>query len=256
MNGERKMKKLFSLLLLLLLVESGVLFSEEIKMVFSDFGYPPFYLPQYKNEQVNKGMFIDFLNEFINEYPQYQIKKIANPRKRMDFMMTEGTADAFSLNNPMFSPDAADFLWTDPIWHTMDTVIVLPGNELDFNGPEDLYGLIIGKILGNGYGEYDKLFEDNIIKGHDTRSDIQLVLLLNAGRIDGMFGNIHVIPYIMKQNGYRASDYKFADTPIFEFDLQIKINKSKVNFHKDMNSFIKKAKATGIIERIENKWLN
>ncbi|MCP4163742.1 MAG: amino acid ABC transporter substrate-binding protein [Deltaproteobacteria bacterium] len=248
------MKKLFFAVLLTLLA-SGLSFSEEIIMVFSDFGYPPFYLSQYKNEPVNKGMFIDFLNEFMDEYPQYQIKMIANPRKRMDLMMTNGTADAFSLNNPMFSADAADFLWTEPIWHTMDTVIVLPGNTLDFNGPEDLYGLKIGKILGNGYGEYDKLFKDNIIERHDTRSDIQLILLLNSGRIDGMFGNIHVVPYIMKQNGYSASDYKFANTPIFEFDLQIKINKSKVDFHNDMNSFIKKAKATGILERIENKWL-
>ncbi len=74
-------------------------------------------------------------------------------------------------------------------------VIVLPGHKLDFTSPEDLYGLRIGMIFGNGYSKYDKLFSDNIIKSYDTRSDIQLVLLLNTGRIDDMFGNIHVVPY-------------------------------------------------------------
>lgn len=253
---SKKMKK--SLVLLSVMVFFTcmcVASSTEIVMLFGV--YPPFYMMEGElDETVAKGgIFIDFLEEFLKEYPQYEFTFQVVSRIRMDRMMDSGEAQAFSLNNPMFMGDSAEnFLFTDPIFHTRDAVITRADDPFVYTKPEDLYGKNIGVILGYGYGEFDALFAEGKIKTNPVNSFPQLYRLLLSGRIDAFFGNIHVNPYDMILNDFDPSLFQFSEESIFSFDLMTVINKAYTHFRDDMNQFIQKSKDSGLLEELVDRY--
>ena len=250
--------------IVLLLLTGCLLFGQsanpkKIPMVFGD--YPPFYIAQ--KDSAGKtigyiGMYMDFLAEFQKDYP-YQIVVVSDlPRLRMDKALESGEALAFSLNNPMFSKNAADYLWSDSIFYTKDVVISPKDKPVKYEKPEDLFGKRIAKPLGNGYGELDKYFASNQIIANDLHGEASEVYfkMMDMGRVDAMFGNISVVTYQMKQLGIYQQKYYWAEKPLFEFDLMCQIVKTETKFQTDLNNFIAKAKKSGLITKIEDKWLH
>lgn len=170
--------------------------------------------------------------------------------------MENGTADAFSLNNPMFvGKKAKNYIWTKSIFYTKDVVVSLKNKPIKYTKPSDLFGKTIGKSAGNKYGELDKYFANGKIKAADVSKPRQLWRMLDAGRTDGFLGNVSHIPYAMKQAGVNPSNYYWSSKPLFEFHLMCQINKKQTQFQKDLNAFISKSKSNGFLKRIERQWL-
>ncbi len=234
----------------------STLSAERLTIVYGD--YPPFYMgvePDGKT-QVTQGMLIDFLKEFSRQHPEYTFNHICLPRRRMDAAMLSGEAQVFSLNNPMFvKEDRERFLWTIPIWHTRDVVVTLKGKEFKFDKPEDLFGKTLGRLFGNGYGEYDRLFAEGRIKVEDAKTTKALAEMALAGRTDGFLGNTHATPYQLKQAGLSPARFTFSAKPIFAFDLMMQINENHPAFLEKMNAFITRSKRNGFLKRIEDNYL-
>ena len=228
---------------------------EHLTIVAGD--YPPFCLEVVLDgtTPVKKGMFIDFMNEFAAQHPRYTFDIVAVPRKRMDAMMNDGEAQVFSLNNPMFvTRNQAAYIWSDPIWHTVDTVVMVKGREFNFEKPEDLIGKTIGKLAGNGYGDYDRLFATGKIKAADVNSFASILNMALAGRTDAFFGNVQTLPYLIERESLPASQFTFSSKPIFEFDLRMQINRKFRKFRRDVNRFIAESRSSGLLQRLEAKY--
>lgn len=248
------MKKLMMIVSgLLMLMSSGAFAAQEILMVFgSGAGYPPFYLAK-----AEKGMFIDMIDAFEKKYPEYKIIRRDLPRKRMDQWMDEGKAQAFSLTNPIFmAPERAEkFLFTQPIWKTGDYVVFKAGKELPYSKPEDLFGVKLGTVRGNGYGILDPHLKSGKIPKNDVSRGKQLYDLLLKERVQAIVGNLHVFPYEAKLHKYDPNQFVFSKVPLFEFELMIQINPKNADFHKKIDQYITQAKQDGTLEKIEAKWL-
>ena len=219
--------------------------------------YPPFFCDVVLDgtTPVAKGMFVDFMHEFSKEYPQYTFNIVAVPRKRMDAMMLDGEAQVFSLNNPMFvTSSRGSYIWSEPIWHTVDTLFSIHGNNFVFTKPEDLFGKTIGKLAGNGYGKYDRYFASGRIKAQEANSYTALINMAMSGRIDAFFGNVQSMPYLIEQAGFFPSQFDISPTPIVEFDLQMQFNRRCKGLRDNINKFIVKSRSNGFLQRLEAKY--
>lgn len=250
------MKKTFILFISMLFLFSLISFSmTDFIILYSDGGYPPFYWFDENDEL--KGMFVDFLEEFNKEHPEYNFVNRPASRIRMDRDMESGDADAFSLNNPMFvDPDVVDnYIFSQSIWYTGDFVFMYKDNVFDYTKPEDLYGKTIGIMHGNAYGEFDVLFEEGKINSHGVTRENSLFMLARVGRIDAFFGNMHVTPFNMLLYNFNPDDYVLSEKPIFEFDLMMWVQSYHEEFVEKMDSFIQKSKENGLLEEITNKYI-
>ncbi len=230
--------------------------AEELTIVWAD--YPPFSMGAHPDgkTQVKEGMLVDFLKEFSRQHPRYTFNNICVPRKRMDAMMLNGEAQAFFLNNPMFVRIHREaFIWSDPIWHTEDKVVTLAGKAFRFERPEDLFGKTIGKLFGNGYGEYDHLFEEGRIKTEDAKSPGALFKMALAGRVDAFIANTHTAPYQMRRAGLDPSRFTFLPKPVLAFDLSMQISRRCPGFRDQLDRFIAQSKRNGFLQRLEDKYL-
>ena len=225
---------------------------EEIVVTFFDGGYPPFYMAGLK-----EGMVIDFLKAFEQSYPEFKIVPRALSRKRIDLMLLEGEAQASGLTNPMFVDPATidQFVFTIPLWKSGNYMIFNANNVFEYTKPEDLFDRRLGVIQGNKNSGFDEFIEAGRIKTVAVSSNVQLCKILQAGRVDAIIGNKHVIPYEIKQGGLDRSQFVFLEPALFEFDLMVQVRKSHQHLADKLNEFIEQSKENGFLDQITDKYL-
>lgn len=242
-----------------ILLLSGPVAAREVVMVFGA-GYPPFYMDgktDGTSDNLESGMFIDFLQEFERRYPEYAIRKVRLPRARMDQWMSEGRAHAFSLNSPLFvsSAQGSRYVFSETIWRTGDHLAVRGDSSLTYSRPEDLAGKRVGVVFGNGYGPLDPLIASGRIRPRKVYRQSLLAPLLEDGRIDAYPANRHVDPYLWKQAGYARGTFRLLDPPLYEFDLAVQVCKDSRNFLRDLNAFIRESRKNGFLEALTELYL-
>jgi len=222
--------------------------SEEIIMVFGK-NYKPYYL-----DNLEEGMYIDFLEQFEKQHTEFTIKKLSLPRKRMDLWMQSGKAHVFSLSSPLFYKGKA-YLFTDPIWTTRDYAISKKSNIVKYEKPEDLFNVKTGIILGNAYGQVDPYIKSKQIKAQTVIDVKALNRILFIDRVSCILANKHITLYEMKNSGVDASQFYFPETPLYEFKLMPMVQPSHKHFVDAMNAFIKESNENGFMEKINEKYL-
>lgn len=215
----------------------------KIKMIFSD-EYPPYY---YFNE--NKGMYFEFLDAFERAYPEFKIERVTLSRKRIDASLVSGSADAYALTSTEFLPDDMHkkYIPTAVIWRSSDVLLSLNENKLKQVAPTDLIGKTIGVIHGNHYMHYNAYMERDAIHRIDAYNTAELLTMLVAKRIDGVFINQPSLTTHFQQQNFSPSLFYIANEPLYIFDLVTMVNAKHQDFFDSFNSFIKHSK--------ENKWL-
>ena len=240
---------------LFVLVAGGVLQAqtpEEIRVVFFYGGYPPFYM-----EGLEKGMFVDFIRAFDEQSDAFTIVLEGLSRKRIDRAIEEGEAQASALTNPMFvgETQAANSLFSDPIWTTGNYIIMNSQNVFSYAGPESLFGKTLGVIYGNRNADFDPYIESGDIKALPSRTNQGLYEALQAQNVDAILMNNHVFLYELKQAGIDAAQFVFSDTPVFEFDLVTQVQNTHSHFVEALNAFIAQSKENGFLEQLSQKYL-
>ncbi|MEZ7196543.1 substrate-binding periplasmic protein [Pseudodesulfovibrio sp. 9FUS] len=76
------------------------------------------------------------------------------------------------------------YLWSDPVL-TLRTVLLSRRNRpVEYTGETSLYNLTIGCIKTYSYPEVDPLFKNGKASRYDVNSDVVLLRMLKAGRVD------------------------------------------------------------------------
>ena len=225
---------------------------EEITVVFFYGGYPPFYM-----EGLEEGMFVDFINAFDEQSDQFSIVLEGLSRKRLDRAMKTGDAQASSLTNPMFvgEEQAANSLFSDPLWTTGNYIVMNSRNVFDYSGPESLFGKTLGVIYGNRNATFDPHIEAGDIKALPARTNQGLYEALQNRKVDAILMNNHVFLYELKQAGIDAAQFEFSETPVFEFELVTQIQKSHPHFQEAFNAFIAQSKENGFLDELMKKYV-
>lgn len=225
--------------------------AERIEIVFFEEGYPPFYMAG-----LQEGMMIDLLNAFDEQSAEFTLVYTGLSRKRIDLAMSNGTAQASGLTNPMFiSPENVEnFLFSIPIWTSGNYIMMRNNNQFPYARPEDLFDKKLGVLFGNRNGALDAYIEAGKITAVPIRTNDLLYRNLSIGRVDAVIANKHVALHEIKKLGLDASQFVFADTPLFEFELMMQVQKTHSVFVEQMNQFIEQSKHNGLLENLLKKY--
>ncbi len=240
---------------LFIMFATGVLHAqtpEEITVVFFYGGYPPFYM-----EGLEVGMFVDFINAFDEQSDEFSIVLEGLSRKRIDRAMSEGGAQASSLTNPMFvgEEQAANSLFSDPLWTTGNYIVMNSQNVFDYSAPESLFGKTLGVIYGNRNATFDPHIESGDIKALPARTNQGLYEALQSQKVDAILMNNHVFLYELKQAGIDATQFVFSERAVFGFALVTQIQKTHPHFQEAFNAFIAQSKENGFLDELAKKYL-
>ncbi|GAK50172.1 ABC-type amino acid transport/signal transduction system, periplasmic component/domain [Candidatus Moduliflexus flocculans] len=225
--------------------------AERIEIVFFEEGYPPFYMAG-----LQEGMMIDFLNAFVRQSSQFSLVYTGLSRKRIDLEMMNGTAQASGLTNPMFvgAEQADKFLFSAPIWTSGNYIMMNKDRQFAYARPEDLFGKKLGVIFGNRNGALDAYLDTGKIIAVPARTNDLLYKNLEMGRVDAIIANKHVALYEIKRRGLDASQFIFAEPPLFEFELMTQAQKTQQAFIEQLNAFIEQSRQNGLLDDLFKKY--
>lgn len=244
-------------MVIFLILFATALTAQNFTSAVIDVGYAPFLILEGRNVT---GMYVDLIDEFLRQYPNYNIAFRILPRARVDVEFDRGDVDFMWLNSPLFMGDRAEHaLFSDQVWVTGDRILMHRSNTFPFKKYEDLFGKNIGMLRGFS----NPTIEPHVAAGNiiETRvnTTLQLYSMLQVGRIDGAVGNIHVAPYSLIQQGFNLEDFVFTEKATFEFAFHKVAQKQDKHrqFLEDFNAFLREAREPdGILSQIEQKWLS
>ncbi|WP_461209062.1 substrate-binding periplasmic protein [Desulfocurvus sp. DL9XJH121] len=226
---------------------------QTIRMAFGNYA-PPFYVTD--GASLKTGLFVDFLRAFEAAYPNYHIKRVVLPRKRIDHALRKGAVDAFALNSPLFVPlgDRERYAFSLPLVRSCDHVAVRPGAEFEYQGPASLKGRTLGLVLGNGYGPLEPFMNEGLFRVERAQGEFRLLRMLDSGYLDAAVLNGHTARSAMRRNGMLEDSVVFLDPPVYCFHLAVQVQREHLGFVRDLDEFIAASRENGALERLVRIW--
>lgn len=153
--------------------------------------------------------------------------------------------------------DPENFLWSDPVL-TLDTVLYSTVEKpVEFRGGESLHGLTIGCIKGFIYPEVEPLFAAGKATRYDVNSDLVLLRMLRAGRVDvAVFDRATVNWTIRNSDELHPEDYHVAANVLGSSELRFVFSKvsAMVPLLKRVNERIAANRDQGVYLRIMDSY--
>nr|WP_319764603.1 transporter substrate-binding domain-containing protein [Maridesulfovibrio sp.] len=215
---------------------------QHVKIIFG-YKFPPFYIVTSKKEPSKSmhGLFIDMLDKFQAQHPEYDLEYKCLPRARIGKILATGKADAFALSSPMFLCDEINSKYRNslPLWTVGDYLLVRKNSPLTKSDLLSLTGRTIAVLHGNSYGPLDEYFKKGQLNRHAVYSTSQMLELLLKKRVDAAICNKSTLPGLVKRSGHVMNEFKMLDKPLYTFKLHLMVNREKSGFLHDFNEFIK-----------------
>lgn len=133
------------------------------------------------------------------------------------------------------------------IWRSSDVLFSLSDHKLTHVAPTDLLGKAIGVIHGNHYMHYEAYMERDAIHRVDAYNRAELLTMLVAKRMDGVFINQPSLATHFQQQNVKPSQFLVAKDPLYVFDLVTMVNAEHKHFIDSFYVCIRLSK--------KNKWL-
>jgi len=169
------------------------------------------YLPYYSMET---GKYQGAAREILDLFAEkngHTIEYKAMPLARLFSAFVEGEVDLKFPDNAYWGGDAKkgiDVVYSQPVLPFTDGVFVLPSNTN--KGKESLKTL--GAIIGFTPFDYLGQIESGAMSVKNTPKLTNLIQMLKAGRIDGLYYNRKVSEYYSNKAGFGKNDLVFDDT--------------------------------------------
>ena len=201
------------------------------------------YLPQWAHDnQKYIGFARDFFDFFATENNiGFQYKVLPIKRLFYEFLSEKSTLDFKFPDHPNWKSEmkkGANIVYSDPILHYIDGVVVLPKNK--GKGLKNLK--VLGTAMGFTPWDYLGHIKSKKIRLHENRSFTGLLEQVINGRIDGAYINITVSDYhlreIMKRPGALVFDPGLPHTK----DSYHLSTKTQPQLIKKVNTFLKQKK--------------
>lgn len=243
-----------ALFALLLCLSSS--WAKELTVVSGSF-YPPFFRWNSLNDPKSmEGMLVEFLQTFEDQHPQYEFRHVMLTRRRMDLWMQTGRADIMSLNNPRFVSNPQEYLFTDPLWHVRDLVVTHVDRPVRYEEVDDLFGLRVGVLAGNGYGRLDRYLDSGRIPCERIGSVRQMLRMLRLGRVDALILPRYSVLHRAVEENMSTEIFVFSDTPVLSTGLSLQVQPKHDHFVETMNAFIRQSRKNGLLQQLERAHSN
>ncbi len=187
--------------------------AQTLSLGYSDSDGEPFYLVQDGN--LVGGFFFDLGQELGTQLGVPIVFKKYS-RNRVENALASGEVDILPYNNPSWSANADQFLWTKP-YFTKESLILLPKDHIsDVASSSDLKGMRIGTILGYYYPTLDREFAAGTVQREDVATLEQNIAKLKIGRIDALIASRNELDWIVgvRNEAFKTGSWVADSSPV------------------------------------------
>nr|WP_207262259.1 ABC transporter substrate-binding protein [Desulfovibrio sp. Huiquan2017] len=210
----------FSLVLAMAFQVRSALARDAVTFALFTRGWPPFEMVVNGEP---KGAALDIFRVSMPEGVGTLVQMVPASRS---VLRVSGSGVYTRLECREWMEDADLYLWSEPVL-TLQTVLLSRRNRVvEYNSPADLHGLVIGCIKFYRYPEVEPLFRSGEAVRYDVNSDMVLLRMLKAGRVDvALFDQFTVRWIINKSSELSMKDFHFASRPLGRTELRFAFNR-------------------------------
>lgn len=225
----------------------------EESVTFSLFSrqWPPF---EMMDDTIPFGAALDLFHEIMP--PGLKRKVIALPGART--VLHPMTGPVYTrLESKKWMGKTYSYWWSDVVL-SLNTVLMSPkDNPREYVGDASLKGLTIGCIRNYTYPSVEPLFESGEAVRYDVNSDLVLLRMVKAGRVDAVVFDAISADWIIRNTpDLKQEEFHIARQPLDTADLQFAFNFIP-GFDKwlpEINERIRRKRADGTIQRIMDRY--
>jgi polar amino acid transport system substrate-binding protein len=118
------------------------------------------------------------------------------------------------------------YLWSDPVLRLRTVLVSRRTSPLEYRGESSLYGLTVGCIKSYSYPSVEPLFESGKAYRYDVNSDVVLLRMLKAGRVDVALFDEYTARWIMRTSKEMSEgDFHVAKHELGSSELRFAFNR-------------------------------
>lgn len=149
------------------------------------------------------------------------------------------------------------YLWSEPILNLKTVLFSRKDNPLEYKGPSSLVGMTIGCIKSFRYPEVEPLFRSGKANRYDVNSDVVLLRMLKAGRVDAALFDQYTARWIIRQSAELSwTDFHESMRALGNTDLRLVFNRYSGWEERlpEVNELIRRNRMEGVYEKIMDKY--
>lgn len=221
--------------------------------------WPPYQI--FQNESDISGIAFDVLKE-VEKRMGLDLKIIRLPQNRMLTYFQKGELDLEPAANPTWRSAYKHLsVYSIPYFKVQHVIYARKTTETSSNYVKDFKDKIIGTRLGYNYDlSIGEAFHNQSIIRKDSQQHDTNLILLKAGRIDGIVVDRQELKYWIKQLNYDSENYKEAYDigPSIDVSMRLHISQSKLlpEINKTLAEMLKDGFVDNAIKKYTSKEAN
>lgn len=235
-----------------LLCPHAAMAGEEVYFALFARGWPPY---EIADESGTSGIAVDIFRAVMPEDVTPVIEPGNKPRSRLS--LGQNTHMYTRLEAKEWMPGKRWLIWSDPVIRLDDVLISPAAAPIDYDGPSSLEGKTVGCIRNYHYPTIQSLFTRHKATRYDVNSDIILLRMVEAGRVDAAVLDRRTAYWLIRNSdSVELCDLHIAENPVDSVDLAFAFRPG-IGWEEmlpDINQRIKAIRQDGTLERILNKY--
>ncbi|KAG1694761.1 L-cystine-binding protein FliY [Nymphon striatum] len=210
--------------------------------------WPPYQIVQ--EDSGISGIVHDVLKE-VERRMDVDFHMIRLPQKRMLSYFRNGELDLEPAANPIWRSEYKDLsVYSIPYFQVQHVIYVSDSTDVKGDYISDFKDKTIGTRLGFNYDlTIGEAFNRELIKRKDSQQHDANLMLLKAGRIDGIIVDRRELKYWLKKLDYDDSQYKEAYNIGSSIDVSMRLHKSQANLLPKLNRTLTEMLNEGFVDK-------
>ena len=153
--------------------------------------------------------------------------------------------------------NASLYLWSDPVLKLRTVLVSRRDTPMEYRGASSLKGLTIGCIKSYSYPEVEPLFKSGKASRYDVNSDVVLLRMLKAGRVDvALFDEFTALWVIRRSSEMSMNDFHIATQELGSSELRFAFNRHPgwATRLPEVNERIRANREAGVYQEIMDRY--
>ncbi|WP_319584608.1 transporter substrate-binding domain-containing protein [uncultured Pseudodesulfovibrio sp.] len=153
--------------------------------------------------------------------------------------------------------NAGLYLWSDPVMRLRTVLVSRRSGPIEYKDESSLYGLTIGCIKSYSYPDVAPLFNSGKAYRYDVNSDVVLLRMLKAGRVDVALFDEYTVHWVVHNSREMSDDdFYIAEQELGSSDLRFVFNRHPGWEARlpEVNARIKANREAGVYDRIMDRY--
>lgn len=214
-------------------------------------GWPPF---EMMADGKPMGAALDIVRASMPKGVKVRVQMI--PASRCALRVPSDTVYT-RLESMEWVKNSALYLWSEPVLNLKTVLFSRKDKPLEYKDSSSLMGMTIGCIKSFSYPEVESLFRSGKASRYDVNSDVVLLRMLKAGRVDAALFDQYTARWLIRRSpelsldDFHESLRSLGNT---ELRLAFNLHSGWEDRLPEVNELIRRNRARGVYDRIMDSY--